>query len=295
LGSQRLIFQHENRLRLAATKMPDRTPEGRLLQNPLFNPTPANPAPDTLHQTLTPPVPVLESAPACDHRSCLTRVEFDSAAFSIPYFRVVRFDELQLREEIAALATMSPVVADCKVSAGDVATSHWLMRLGFRKICMQITLRHNLEMQAPALESDATIAGKLDLDDDTMWAHARNFRQDRFSLDPLLPAEGRHRLYYQWLRNSLGGARQVAHRGRGICSFSKEGEHITIDLVSVLEKGRGNGARLVNAVIDYARRSGASDVRVTTECENTTAWNLYQRLGFVTETFTSVFHLVSLP
>ncbi len=51
-------------------------------------------------------------------------------------------------------------------------------------------------------DSEVPIADRLDLDDDTLWRHARNFSRDRFSLDPLLPAVGRHRLYYQWCSNS---------------------------------------------------------------------------------------------
>lgn len=227
---------------------------------------------------------------------CLVRADFDSRAFGFPFNRVVRFDERQLGAELRAAAGARPMATDCKAPAEDVVATHGLMRLGFRKVCMQITLRHDLAaLPAETRSSEVRIADRFDADEETLWAHARNFTRDRFSLDPLLPAEGRHRLYYQWFRNSFGGAKRVAHIGSGVCTFSQEGEEVVIDLVSILEQRRGNGGRLLTAVLDHARESGARSVRVKTECENTGAWRLYQRKGFIPVSYTSVFHLVLLP
>jgi GNAT superfamily N-acetyltransferase len=226
---------------------------------------------------------------------CLVPVDFESRAFGFPYYRVVRFDERQLCTELAAVADKRPVAADSKVSADDVVTSHGLMRLGFRKVCMQITLRHDLTALPEPQCSEVRIADQFRLDEETIWAHARNFTRDRYSLDPLLPATGRQRLYYQWFRNSFGGTKRVAHIGSDVCTFSQDGKDVIIDLVSILEQRRGNGSRLLTAVLEHARQSGASSVRVKTECENTAAWSLYQRKGFVPATYTSAFHLVLMP
>lgn len=222
---------------------------------------------------------------------CLTPVEFESRAFGFPYYRVTRFDERQLGEELAALAEVRPMAADFKTSADDAGTSHGLTRLGFRRVCMQITLRHDLKTLPAQHGPDVRIADRLTLADDTIWAHARNFTRDRFSLDPLLPSCGRQRLYFQWFRNSLGGARQVAYTGPHVCTFAHKGDTVTIDLVSILEPRRGHGSSLVAAVLAHARQAGASSVVVTTECENTGAWSLYQAQGFVPVKYTSVFHL----
>jgi len=220
--------------------------------------------------------------------------DFESRAFGFSYFRATHFDERRLGEALAAKADIRPMAADCRVPAGDVASSHGLMRLGFRKVCMQVTLCHNLNEVAEVGNSGAVIADRLNLDAETVWEHARNFTRDRFSLDPLLPAAGRHRLYYQWFRNSLGGGKKVAHVGPDVCTFSQNGGDVIIDLVSILEKGRGTASRLLADVLEYARQSGASTVHVKTECENTGAWSLYQRLGFVPVTYTSAFHLVMM-
>jgi GNAT superfamily N-acetyltransferase len=230
---------------------------------------------------------------AMDRESqCLIPVDFESRAFGFLFYRVMRFDEGQLRTELAGVADARPMAADSKVSADDVVASHGLMRLGFRKVCMQITLRHDLTLPPEPPCSEVRIADRLDLEEEAIWAHARNFTRDRFSLDPLLPATGRHRLYYQWFCNSFGGSKHVAYIGPNVCTFSRKGDDIVIDLFSILEQRRGNGSRLTTAVLEHARQSGASSVLVTTECENRAAWSLYQRKGFVPVTYTSVFHLV---
>ena len=219
-------------------------------------------------------------------------VDFDTQAFRFPFYRVTRFDEVQLAADLAALGDVRPMAADAKAPAGNVAMTHGLMRLGFRKVCMQITLRHDLAAPDEIPASEVRIAGRLGLGEEIVRAHARNFTKDRFSLDPLLPGEGRYRLYHQWLRNSLGGAKQVAHIGPNLCTFSRRGDDVVIDLISILEQRRGYGARIIGAVVEYARHTGAASVRVTTECENAAAWSLYLRKGFVPEAYTSAFHLV---
>ena len=223
---------------------------------------------------------------------CLVPVEFDTQAFGFPFYRVIRFDETCLAAELAALGDSGPMAADAKRAADDVAAAHVLQTLGFRKVCMQITLRHNLDGHAGAPDPDVEFLDLLDLEDSVLWRHARNFNKDRFSLDPCLPAEGRYRLYHQWFRNSLGGRKCVARLGPNVCTFARQDEEIAIDLVSILEARRGFGARIIGAVVAAARESGASAVRVVTECENTAAWKLYLQQGFVPDHFTAAFHLV---
>ena len=111
-------------------------------------------------------------------------------------------------------------------------------------------------------------------------------------MDPLLPAEGRLRLYQQWFRNSLGGMKQTASLGPNVCTFLRMENTVKIDLLSILEPGRGIGLRLVSAVVTASRASGAECVRVVTECENPAACNVYQKAGFGKPAYTAVFHLV---
>ncbi len=233
-----------------------------------------------------------EQREAATETPCLLRSEFDSRAFGFPFYRVARFDEAQVRAELSALSGEPSLAVDAKTPADDVIAQHGLMRLGFRKVCMQVVMEHGLGgVEAPA-DREVHFAARLDLDEDTLWAHARNFRRDRFSLDPLLPSAGRYQLYYQWLRNSLSGGREVAHIGAQVCTFSRQSDEIVIDLVSILQPRRGYGSRLMSAVVEHARQTGATRVRVTTECENTAGWSLYLKLGFLPARYNAVFHLV---
>lgn len=223
---------------------------------------------------------------------CIERMEFDSDAFALPFYRVKRIDKERLPAAVAALAAApGSLVIDAKVEADDVQSAQLLMNLGFRKICTQITLFHALsDTRSPTeVEVDRTLL----LDEPTIWEHARNFRFDRFSLDPLLPAEGRQRLYFKWISNSMTlGKKLIAHLGEDFCSFSEDAEEVIIDLVSILRPRQGIGTKLIDATIEYAQSRGFKRVHVTTECENKPAWNLYLQRGFQISGFISVFHFV---
>lgn len=222
---------------------------------------------------------------------CIERMGFDSDAFALPFYRVQRIDRERLADEVENLkAAPGPLVVDAKVAAEDIQSAQLLMLLGFRKICTQFTLVHRLLETHPA--KDVRIDRELVLEDATIWEHAGNFRYDRFSLDPLLPGDGRRRLYFKWIKNSLTGrTKLVAYLGQEFCSFSEGGEGVVIDLLSVLCPRRGIGARLMDAVTSYARLKGYKHVTVTTECENKPGWRLYLQRGFQVSGFVSVFHL----
>lgn len=221
--------------------------------------------------------------------ACIQQMPFDTNAFGFPFHRVIRFDEAALRSELDGLSKARPMAVDAKCPADDIGTTHMLMRLGFRKVCMQVTLR--CEPQ-PLIASDVVIDDSLALDEDTIWQHARNFTADRFSLDPLLPAEGKRKLYFNWLHNSLSGSKKVAHIGANLCTFSYREEDAVIDLTSILEPRRGYGRRIIRSIQAAASEHGVKSVIVSTECENKAAWNLYQACGFLPVRYTSAFHLV---
>jgi GNAT superfamily N-acetyltransferase len=228
-----------------------------------------------------------------DLTQCLVPVDFEARAFGFPYYRVTRFNRERLARELNALHDLRPIAADAKTPSDDVAWTHALLGFGFRKICMQVTLERDPQ-GAAAGDPEVLISDRLDLDDDVLWRHARNFAKDRFSLDPLLPAEGRHRLYYQWLRNSLDGRKRVASLGPNLCTFTYKDDGVLLDLVSILEPRRGIGSRILATVMAAAAAAGASFVRVVTECENPAAWSLYQKSGFTPIQYKAVFHFVRI-
>jgi GNAT superfamily N-acetyltransferase len=218
---------------------------------------------------------------------------FDAEAFAVPFYRVHEIDPASIEQELEAVRKSGKaVVVDAKVPADDLEGARLLWSLGFRKVCMQIMLRYDLR-DVPVQPSGTTVTAKLDLPESDIRQHAENFTYDRFSLDPLLPREGIRRLYSNWVRNSLtGGRKQIVHSGASFCTLAINDRTASIDLVSVLNRGQGIGKALVAGALQYARQQGAKEMFVTTECENTRAWGLYQRAGFVPAKYTSAFHLV---
>ena len=171
--------------------------------------------------------------------ACVELSPFDSDAFGHPFYRVQSFDPDGLRAEVAQLPAGAKIAVDAKVPASDIQNCHLLMSLGFRTVAMMIRLTHSLSgsLEAPAR---AGIVPRLDLPEAAIWRHARNFRYDRFSLDPLLDAQGVARLFFRWIANSLTQGRQrVVHIGSDFCTFALRPDgSAVIDLVSVLEHGK---------------------------------------------------------
>jgi GNAT superfamily N-acetyltransferase len=227
---------------------------------------------------------------------CIAQQDFDTEAFQVPFYRVVRVEPESLSSELDALVDRSPIIIDAKLPAEDVQSARLLLERGFRKVCTQLELRHDLA-EAPVLRGDARVSDRIDVSEDRIAAHAENFTCDRFSLDPLLDPQGGKRLYRNWIRNSLSGRRRVAHLGEDFCTFSEPGSgaspHASIDLLSVLSPGKGVGSELVSTVVARARDAGLSHVSVVTECENERAWRLYMRCGFRVARFYSALHFVN--
>ncbi len=224
----------------------------------------------------------------------ITRLAFDEAALGRPCYRLT--DPIS-EEDLAALAAhaglpgAADIFADAKVAAFDIATARRLLQAGFKKICTQVDLVHDLAAVPDAgAGTDATITDTLALDTATIAAHARNFKTSRFQQDPALPVALADRLYEQWIANSTGGRRRVAAIGHDFITFADTGAVRTIDLVTVLQKRRGRAAAMLAALLADAKKTGKSAVLVRTEAENAGALAAYRRAGFEITDFVSVFH-----
>lgn len=91
----------------------------------------------------------------------------------------------------------------------------------------------------------------------------------------------------------LAGRRRVALDGTNFCTYAEVERAVSIDLVSVLEGGRGIGSRMLAALVDRSRERGLRSITVVAECENRPA-RLYLKVGFRPSRFTTVPHKVSL-
>lgn len=224
--------------------------------------------------------------------SALRFQQFDTDAFGIPFYRVTDPWAAALDCELSELSGKPRLIVDAKLSAEDIHGAARLMRLGFRKICVQIELQRPLDT-APVPCPNAEIRDHVVYPDPVIGAHAAQFVFDRFTLDVDLPRAGHDRLYRQWIRNSLEGERyRIAVADVNFITFGTEGDAIRIDLVSVLNKRRGTGLALLNAILAYGRQQNLEKVIVVTECENLPAVRLYVKAGFSPARFFSVFHLV---
>ena len=232
--------------------------------------------------------------------SALVYQAFDSDAFGVPFYRLAdRADPRlppRLADEIAALSAAGPVVVDAKLAEHERDATAALKALGFRPVCMQIGLSHDLETDGTMRgSSDVRIVPRLDLDAATLRAHARGFRFARFLQDPCLPRAASQRLMARWIANSLGGRRSVAALGHDFCSFEDRGREVVIDLLSCLETGKGHATALLQAVLAHARDQAAGRVRVVTEAENRRSLAVYERNGFRRGGRFVVLHLVHHP
>jgi ribosomal protein S18 acetylase RimI-like enzyme len=218
---------------------------------------------------------------------------FDADAFGVDYYRVVGGRPNVIADALKILPP-GPRIVDAKARADETEFAAALLALGFRRICTQVELHRQIEPQ-DVETSAVAVHDRIELSADHIAMHAENFVYDRFSLDPLLPRAGHDRLYRKWIANSAtAGFRKVVHIGPNICTFRREEQDLVIDLLSVLETGCGIAKRLLAGVAAYGSTTGASAIRVVTECENRPAWRLYLGRKFTPVEFTTVFHSVIL-
>ena len=224
---------------------------------------------------------------------CIAEQAFDTQVFGVPFFRIVALDLPALREELPAVLRRRPLIIDAKIPASAHDAARFLHGFGFRTVCTQIALAHRLS-PVPNYPAAVTLVSSTDMSESTIRAHVENFRSDRFSLDFRIDPAARDNLYTAWIRNSIGGRTQLALYGANFCSFQEGCDALTIDLLSVLDKRRGIGRNLVNAVLALARGRGMRAVEVVTECGNEAAWRLYLSCGFAVTGFLDCLHYVDV-
>ena len=111
--------------------------------------------------------------------------------------------------------------------------------------------------------------------------HSINFSCDRLSADPRIAPNIASKFYSNWIRNSFCiRAKRTYVLKSGFCISFKLKDQLKIDLVSVLEKRKKIGERLLLKVLHDAKLEGQKIVQVTTESHNEGAIGLYKKCGF---------------
>jgi len=218
----------------------------------------------------------------------LLQVDFDQKFFDRPCYRLRPEVSKTEWSQFEQFAHREPIFADLKVAASDLETAHQALQRSFRKICTQVELTHELAQIEPVEE--VFFSDCLELTDAQRRAHAEHFRACRFRQDPLIPTHVAVDLYAAWIANSLRGGKRVAALGINFCSFVDANGIRHIDLLSVIDEGRGYGTRLLKAVAHDAKLSKLDEVRVTTEIENEASMKAYKAAAFDIGSFSSVFH-----
>lgn len=124
-------------------------------------------------------------------------------------------------------------------------------------------------------------------------------KYSRFKLDESLPSGSYERLYSRWIEQSVnqGMASEVfcyilEDAPRGMVTLNRKADVGTIGLVAIHEnyQHRGIGSAMMRHVIMYAREHGCSKLSVTTQYKNVSACLMYEKVGFLLESVTDVWH-----
>ena len=222
-----------------------------------------------------------------------TLQQFDSDIFECPYYRLNGSNIAEIKSEFYALPSKHPWIADAKISSSNKSLDLCLQELGFRKVCMQVQLK--LTVDSPVFSSEGVdIQTSVNLNNDLIKQHVKNFIYDRFTLDFQMPSDKRNLLYERWIRNSLQNPDYPkAIQGTNFISTKKTGKTLKLDLSSVLEHGKGIGSRLLDALKNYAHSQELSEMTVITECENINAVQFYIANGFKIDQFLTCFHYIA--
>jgi len=225
---------------------------------------------------------------------CLTRQSFDSDAFGLDFYRVVRFDYPLLAGDLEALRRLPRAMADARINACDRPADLFLQRNGFRKVCIQLRFAAMVPPEAAAgPDPGDTVENRLA--PEAVARHVENLVYDRFNLDAAVPRAGRDRFQAAWIANTLASPSiRKVYDGESFVSFKVDGPDAVVDIVSVLRHRQGVGSALLARVFLAAARLGLSRVVVTTEAENEPACRMYQKNGFRLDGHFSRFHYVRL-
>jgi GNAT superfamily N-acetyltransferase len=216
---------------------------------------------------------------------------FDEEFLGVRCFRLTPPVTQEDLNALQALTRETPLFADVKLPVGDAAAARELLLSGFRKVCTQVQLHHDLTRLPDAAEA-AGIADRLELPATAISAHAANFATGRYRQDARLDPERAIALYARWVENSTSGGKRVAYLGQDLCTFEDHGDTRQVDLVSVLAKRQGRGRSLMHTLLADARATAQESARVITEAENIAAMRLYLASGFQVEAAYSCFHFL---
>ncbi|MGO4881330.1 MAG: GNAT family N-acetyltransferase [Bryobacteraceae bacterium] len=228
-----------------------------------------------------------------------TYLEWDSAFFGL---RIARLAGNRLTPELIreSEAWSHEHRIDCLyflADSQDPETAGLAEAHGFRFVDVRLTLQRRVTSEALAQRSTREFRAA---DAERLRSIARvSHRDSRFYYDAKFPESKCDALYETWIERSYSGwadAVLVAESdglpgGYVTCHLSPSSAG-SIGLMAIAPEchGRGLGADLVTAALEYFRTHGMQEVTVATQGRNVLAQRLYQRCGFLTKSVQLWYH-----
>ena len=224
--------------------------------------------------------------------AALTYLPFDSEVFGFPFFRLSTNAGNSLSRDLEVLRNLNLAAFGCdaKISSAEDSSIIQLQKEGFIHVCDQIT--YDISPASSKFMPEVKAAELMHMDAEEISFHADNFRNDRLSLDTRIPEATIKRFYTKWIANSFSfPGKTIYSLQSGLCITHLKQDVLKIDLVSVLEKRKGVGSRLIGHTLAQAYQGKIPSVEVTTESHNKGAIKAYTRNGFQEKTRLSCLHL----
>lgn len=263
--------------------------------------------------------PEAAQAPASTHRSgsidtprlllAWAEAPWDTAIFGDP---VLQIGTIEVRAD-GAEADIGPYersrdacgskLVSCRLAHQQLRESMLLEARGFRFIEMVYAPElDGLPARAPVADTGLAVDAGTPADlPELLEISGTAFRNERFHVDPRLPAHLGDLRYQNWVRSTLGHPRQRLHVLReagGIVAFFvtetlADGTcYWHLNAVAPKAQGRGIGRRAWQAMVAKAQAEGAARVRTSIVARNHRVMNLYARLGFSFPPPAMTFHWV---
>lgn len=215
-----------------------------------------------------------------DQFNTLSYLPFDSEIFGFPFFRLTNLGE-SLSHDLEALRKLNLPTFGCeaKVPSTDHSSIIRLQNEGYIHICDQVTFDISAAQSKSLRETAVQELKSINQTD--LYNHADNFMDDRLSRDSRIPNETVKQFYSKWISNSFNFAGKTIYSlESGLCITQLKQEILKIDLLSVLQKRKGLGTRIIAHILALASEAKLSFIEVTSESDNEGAIKTYSRNGF---------------
>ena len=226
-------------------------------------------------------------------------LDWDSKFFNR---RIGRLERSRLDPEVLgqALEWAQQNRIDCLyflADANDSQTARLAQDNEFLSVDVRLTFGRAVPVEAGSVVSRVRLARESDIPALRAIA-AKSHSDTRFYFDRHFDRERCDQLYETWIENSLHGFAQAVlvveteSAPVGYVTLHQRGDEAQIGLIAVAagHQGAGLGKLLVEKGLEWARQQGCRKMKVVTQGRNVPAQRLYQRCGFLTDSFELWYH-----